>query len=286
MNARVDVEQAGRSLLVTLRWLTAGDRVGVGEASPLPGYSPDDLVSCRAALAALGGRVQIEDRPPFVTPVVGAPAARFALETAALALLDGPAHVLLGGPREPRPIAMSSLVDSVDAARAAVARGVTTLKVKVREDLWLAAAVRALGAAAVRIDANRSWSDARATSLLAEAAALGLELVEEPIADPARLPAPPLPVAVALDESLQHLDARAVAALARAGRVQVLVLKPTALGGAVRCLEWARVATDLGLRVYVTHTNDGPIARRAALALARALPEPPLACGLEGAESC
>jgi L-alanine-DL-glutamate epimerase-like enolase superfamily enzyme len=52
------------------------------------------------------------------------------------------------------------------------------------------------------------------------------------------------------------------------------------LGGALACLELARRAAGLGLAVYASHLHDGPIARAATLALARALPGRVLPCGI------
>ena len=60
-----------------------------------------------------------------------------------------------------------------------------------------------------------------------------------------------------------------------------MVLKPTALGGILHCLEISEAATELGLASIVTHTFDGPIASTAAACLALALHGPVLPCGLD-----
>ena len=246
---------------------------GVGEAAPLPGYSPDRLDDVLAALRGLPPLAGALEEVALLPAAL--PAARFALETALLELRGGLA-AFLG--RAPRPFPRARLIADLAAAEDAVAAGVRTLKIKigVPGDLALLAVLRRRfgDEVALRLDAN----GALAPEDLAAYAAARPELVEEPVADPRALPAAPFPVA--LDESLQHLDAATVAALARAGRIQALVLKPTTLGGALRCLRLAALAAELGLGVAVGHTFEGPVGRRAVAALAASLPGRVLACGV------
>jgi o-succinylbenzoate synthase len=280
-----------RSLIVRL-----GDETGAtaeGEAAPLPGFSSDSLDECAAALRAVAGSLPLRLAGPGDLPAilaaVPAPAARFALETALLGLLgarrDAPPHVLLGGARDARDPERSAVVRDAVAARAAVARGRRTLKVKLDGRAGATALAplvevrRAVGdAVALRADANGTIPLSDLPDRMAALADLGVELVEDPIADPHELPASP-PIRVALDEPLARLSGDAVAALAAAGRIHALILKPTALGGALACLALAR--RHPGLDLVVTHLLEGPVGLAAATALARALPRAPLACGLE-----
>ncbi len=240
-----------RCLLVTL------DGGGTGEASPLPGYSPDTLEGCREALAALPEPASLADvarLPPSL------PAARFALETALLARAGG-LLVHLGA--APRQVPRCRLVSSVPEAAAAAFK----VKIGVPGDHELLAALRArFPSVPLRLDANGVRLP------LEDYARYRPELIEEP----ADVHASPFPVA--LDESLQHLGQAELRALAP--RVHALVLKPMTLGGALRCLELARLAAELGLSVCVSHLHDGPVARAATLALAQALPGRVLACGI------
>jgi L-alanine-DL-glutamate epimerase-like enolase superfamily enzyme len=244
---------------------------GTGEAAPLPGYSPDTLEACRAALEALpplDGLADVARLPDTL------PAARFALETAILAEGGG----LLGHLGvAPRPVARSRLVDDMAQAEAAVAGGAAVLKVKIglpRDQAFLSELRARFGAIPLRLDANGTLDPADLDAY----ARFEPELVEEPIADPTLLPVTPFPVA--LDESLLRLSPAQIERLARAGRIQALVLKPMILGGAIRCLALARWASGLDLAVCVTHLHDGPIARAATLALAQALPGRVLPCGI------
>ena len=248
----------------------ATGRVGVGEASPLPGYSPDTIEACEAELRR-------------GEPV--SPAARFAYETA-LADLEAQARgvslaeVLAGGAVARDVVAESALVTDVPGARAALARGLRTLKVKIgvagawqRELAFLRELRAALPAdvATLRLDAGGGLAADQLSALVAFAP----ELVEEPVSGAALAGLHDSPVPLAADESLQ--DPALWPALAATCRV--LVLKPTTLG-LQRCLELGREAAARGLACVVTHTFDGPVARAAAAALARALPGRVLACGL------
>jgi O-succinylbenzoic acid--CoA ligase len=250
---------------------TAG-RVGVGEASPLPGYSPDTLEACAAELRAAEPR---------------SPAARFAWETA-VARLEASARgvsfedVLGGAQREI--VAESALVTSVAEARAALARGVRTLKVKIgvagawaRELAFLHELRTAVPAhaATLRLDAGGGFPPGEARERLAALAAFAPEFVEEPVSGAALAALRDSPVPLAADESLQ--DPSLWPALAATCRV--LVLKPTTLG-LRRCVALGAEAAERGLALVVTHSFDGEVARAAAAALARALPGRVLACGL------
>lgn len=281
-----------------LRVLDARGGGGVGEASPLPGYSPDTIDDCRRELAAIDPRAlpaaDDVDTLGWLERAVGAsrvvaPAARFALETALLDWLGRargvPLASLLGGPEASRRrVELSALVADVAGARAAYARGVRAFKLKVSEasfdaDVELAAALRDAYGDGIRLrfDANRRFDRARAARRLESLARFAPEFVEEPVPTADLLAMGRAPVPLAADESLAV--ARAWPALA--ARCRVVVLKPTLLGGFGACLRIAREAAARGLAATVTHTFDGPLALAAAAELACALPALVLACGLD-----
>jgi L-alanine-DL-glutamate epimerase-like enolase superfamily enzyme len=283
-----------QSLLV--RITDAQGRAGVGEASPLPDYSPDRLDEVEQALAqvepdALERRLD-GDAAPALLGAVGQlvppslPSARMALETAALDYLGQrtrrSAPALLGAtPDAERPLAElvgSPLRDAFAAAcEDALKAGFRRLKVKLgapeqleQEVSALLAVARQLGkAVSFRADANRAWAASeveRAWTLLEP---LELELLEEPGALPAQLLGR-LPLA--LDESLQSLEAAAAVEQLRASQARFAVLKPMALGGLSHCWELAQHACAVGIQPLLSHCFDGPVALRAAAALALALP--------------
>jgi L-Ala-D/L-Glu epimerase len=73
------------------------------------------------------------------------------------------------------------------------------------------------------------------------------------------------PVAIAADESVPRSNGELLDA------VDAVVLKPMVLGGLLPALGWARRARAGGLRVLITTSLDGAVARLAAGHLAAAL---------------
>jgi o-succinylbenzoate synthase len=282
--------------------------IGLGEAAPLPGMSPDTLEDAEQAIASftrLAGTA-LDDREAarlLVAATTPPPAARFALETAlfdALAREQGISLAALlrapgrgPGPRTPDPcvgdvarVPLAAVVDDPDSAGAAFTAGIRCLKIKLGPD-DPPERVRAIAAAApgatLRIDANRSWPPAEVLDRLAALAALPIEYVEEPCRDAHRLLAGPLPCKLALDESLVELSPDDLAAALRSPALAAVILKPALLGGLSACVELAALARASGVAAVASHTLEGPIgtAACAELALALAAERPPgLAAGL------
>jgi o-succinylbenzoate synthase len=316
---------ARQGLLLQL-WDDLGHQ-GLGEASPLPGYSPDDLAACEAELHAfeysaldldlapdgLDGTPSLLTRLAAVTGRVRAPAARFALETALLDVISRRArrplwHVLqaLHGQHASTAhaagVALNAVCTASDVARvlgeiaAARDRGIRCVKLKVGRDfereLAVLEAVRARHGdeISLRVDANQAWTPDESREHLQRLAVVAPEYVEEPVPEPlTHLPAlAPLPVPVALDESLAFAGEESQAgarvagldALLAGGLVSVLVLKPMLLGGLTRIMALAARARAHGADVVISHLFDGPVALAACAHLAVALATP-RACGLD-----
>lgn len=282
-----------------LRISDAAGRSGIGEASPLPGYSRDRLADAEAALlgvnrGALAAALELLPTRAALRAVAALvpfslPSARMALETAALDLLGQrqglSAPMLLGATwGATRPLAElvgpagapSLLEDSERAVRA----GFRHLKLKLggvgqlRSELDGVVMLRERFGAAIslRLDANGHLGSDEVAAAWQTLARLNIELFEEPGPVPPALAAT-LPLG--LDESLQGLDPAAVTGLLRQRPARALVLKPMALGGLEHCWRLAECARDAGADVVISHCFDGPFAWRAAAALALALP-----CGL------
>ncbi len=182
---------------------------------------------------------------------------------------------------------------SVDAARhMARAGGCTTAKVKVGGQSGLAADVARVEAVAqelgphgqVRVDANGAWDVDTALTALVElnaaaqaGGAAGLEFVEQPCATIAELAQVRrlTDVKIAADESVRMPDDPL--AVVRADAADVLVLKASPLGGVGACM---RIAEETSLPVVVSSAMETSVGLAAGIALARALPELPFACGL------
>jgi L-Ala-D/L-Glu epimerase len=267
--------------------------IGLGEASPLPGFSPDDTGAALNALLALSGQGLPEPPRGDVRAALSdaarslpSPSARFALQTALLDLwarqADVPAWALLcpmenGTSRTALPLSLwlpHSPDEALAAARAALARGVRAFKVKLDGSdaadpgLSILEALRdALGPSVeLRADANQSFTPASARALSPRLAELGVVWVEEPTPE---MPSDGVGMAVALDESLVG-EPPNVAEL-RTANVTALVLKPTVLGGFTQCLELTGAAAGAGITSVVSHTLEGPLGAMGTASLALAL---------------
>jgi len=280
---------------------------GIGEASPLPGYSPENEARCLRALE------RARARPPALLPAdepaepalaralrgvdPGAPAARFALETALLDHAARRAGVslsrLLAGERAERTLPLAALLrerepDRVaDEARAAAARGAAALKMKVgapgrfdeEAEAFRRAREGAGGAVRLRADANGAWTPEEARRRMAVLAEASPEYVEQPVGAEELLRFRGAPARIAADETL--LLPGAARRLLRASPPPVLVLKPTLLGGFTAAFRIARAAERAGAAVTVGHALEGPVALAALAEIALALPGEPLPCGLD-----
>lgn len=282
--------------------IDAGVLEGRGEAMPLEEFGTESLAQSEQALEAASGFFEGRPLPEDLASIDGlvtgcdalveAPAARHAVETALLDLLSRvqgvPLERLLGG--TVREVRLNALLTAVDpgelAAQAqdAVAEGFSTLKLKVGgrplvEDVRRLEAVRAsVGPEiALRIDANGGWSREEAIAALNAFKSLEIQLCEQPTADLAQLRGA-VPCLIAADELVTSEDA--ARDLIASNAADVLVLRPMVLGGVLPALRIAREAAARGVRCYVASSLEGRVGRRAALALAAAMPDGGLAHGL------
>ncbi|RXK49557.1 mandelate racemase/muconate lactonizing enzyme family protein [Halorientalis pallida] len=276
------------------------DRVGLGEAAPLPGWT-ESLDACREALEWAPKLATDEDWGVALSET-SAPAARHALALAladARAKLDNtPLYRYLGNERLVRRVPVNATVGDADAettARSvieAVENGFDCVKIKigareVDEDVERLRRVREVVGddVALRADANGAWDREQAERAFDGLEALDLEYVEQPmpaekVAAHAGLRNGGNEVPIALDESLAG---RPVTDLLAAEAADYLVLKPMALGGPDRARNVARQARQAGVTPVISTTIDAVVARTAAVHVAAAIPEIP-ACGLATAD--
>jgi L-alanine-DL-glutamate epimerase-like enolase superfamily enzyme len=157
-----------------------------------------------------------------------------------------------------------------DTARARVAAGFTTLKIKVGgdEDTDVArvlAVSAAVGDGAIlRLDANQGWTRRQAVVVLDRLyrAGVALELVEQPVAgeDLASLAAVSRasPYPILADESVHvAADVLRIAELEAADAVNIKLMK---CGGVHAAMELAAVAKAAGLGVFVGGMMESPLA--------------------------
>jgi o-succinylbenzoate synthase len=280
--------------------------VGVGEATPLPGWT-ESHEACGAALDGLSdlddGRTARDALDPEATPAARHGVSLAVADAAArrrdrrLADLLADEAVVNATPADAVPV-NATVGDGAPEATAAEARraveaGYDCVKLKVGArgvdaDVDRVRAVRgAVGdGVALRADANGAWDRETARRALDALAAFDLAYVEQP------LPADDLDglaalrgadrgdagagVPIAVDESVA---AHGIDAVLDADAADAAVLKPMALGGPDRTLAAALRVGAAGVDPVVTTTIDAVVARTAAVHVAAAVPDV-AACGL------
>lgn len=283
-------------------------RIGLGDAAPLAGFGLETVASSILALRAAARRLVGLPRDgylegaahlPHLAPVAATPAARHAIDLAlhdlAARTAGSPLAVFLGGEAAlasvpvNAPIPRVAAVRAEELARAAVAAGARTLKVKVgggplSEDLARVRAVREASGASVsiRLDANQAWSEAEALAALEGFRVYAIEYVEQPvpagaIAALARLRRAGV-IPIAADEAVS--DLQAARRVLDAGAADVLVLKPMVLGGLHAARAVAALAAERGAGVVVTSLVESAIGRTGALHFAASLGSNALAHGV------
>ena len=284
---------ATRELLV-IRLETGDGFVGVGEAAPLESYDGVSIADVRAALEdsrAILTHADEQDRESVLAACAHVAVLPQAIAAIDMALWDlegrraGLPVCELLGPRAADAVPVNATVAAADRAGAAAgaaeaaAAGFTALKLKVGlgDDAGRVAAVRAAAGPdmAIRLDANGAWSVAEAIAALRALAPAGIELCEEPshgLNDNAEVAAD-ADVAVAIDES------SALPGALEARWCDSVCLKITRAGGISGLLGAARRAREVGYRVYLASTFDGPLGIAAALHAA-AVVGPDRPCGL------
>lgn len=274
-------------LLVEL--MSDGGVAGWGEAAPLPGFSGESLEEVTGQLRGLADEVAGCVITDEWSGLIGlAPSARFGFELALWNLRAASSGKMLPELFSSRPRAtvfINALISSPDhafeEARRLRSAGYEAVKLKVgsrsvEEEVELVRVVcEALGdAVELRLDANRAWSLDEAGRFARATADLDLEYVEEPLAEPARMPllAERYGLPVALDESLVLMEPEELEEHAYA---RAVVLKPTLLGGVSRTLRLARAASRLGMRTVISSSYETGVGTSALVALAAGVGEAP-----------
>ncbi len=272
-----------------LRLVDSAGRVGVGDAAPWPS-GPETLDDVELAIRKSAR--DLLDHPKMASwralTLPDGPA-RFAVESALLSLevqrAGTTADVLIRSalcdagyvPSEcGGATAISALVSNVEGALGAVADGYRTLKVKFDgTDTALIAALRAVlpDDVALRVDANGRGDPYLTPALLAQLAALGVELIEEPagLSSLRSLPRPRPPIFA--DESV-----RTVASLLETP-ADGIVLKP-GFTGLQTAMVLAVAAQRRGLPIVMTHVLESAVGRAVAASVAAALGPRAFADGL------
>jgi O-succinylbenzoate synthase len=276
---------------------------GWGETAPLPGFSVEGQDEAASQLSRLAGsmigREIREDRVDPYGEFGGeldrvAPSVRFGFELAVWNLFAASSgrtlsEVVAPSPRVVVPVnglLAGSPAEVLVQARRMRDAGYRSIKLKVgtrtvAEDVAL---VRALGeelgeGISLRLDANRVWGYEEAAEFVRGTAGVRLEYVEEPLADPTRLPGlvQEFGMPVALDESLVGIEPEEV----EETFAVAFVLKPTLLGGISRTLRVAGRAPRLGVTPVISSAYESGVGTAALVALASGIGDSPVPAGLD-----
>ena len=264
--------------------LTGPDgRKGWGEIAPLPGVSGEE------ELATLEAWDSEREEPAEATPSVrcGLDMAFFNLGDPEM--LPEPLRGLAPGQHDLNLSAL--LIGDVDSMlkqeQVAYREGYRTMKVKVgRKDtgdeieLLHQLNRHASDETAFRLDANQSWSPDEADRYLSVLTEMDVEFVEEPFASARASLAwsEKTGVPVALDESLRQITP---ADLADYAGIRAVVLKPTLLGGLVRCVEYAAAARAIGAYPVISSMYESGVGVLTLARFATALCDEETAAGLD-----
>ena len=273
---------------------TASAAVGLGEAAPLAGLSPDYGPGFPAAIAELCNRFNAgafatfaaADAPAFVGP--DWPSLVFALETAILDLAGGGRRQLYSNAfsRGVAALPINGLVWIGDAAfmreqiQQKLADGYSCLKLKIggldfATELALLAEIRAVAGPerlVLRVDANGAFAPTDALNKLKQLAVFRIHSIEQPIAAGQVTALAALcrasPVPIALDEELIGvINPAEQGALLDAVRPAYIVLKPTLLGGHAATRQWIALAQERGIGWWITSALESNIGLNAVAQL-------------------
>jgi O-succinylbenzoate synthase len=276
---------------------------GWGETAPLPGFSLESQGEAASQLHRLAGSmIGREVREDWVDPYGEfggeldrvAPSVRFGLELAVWNLYAASSGKTLPEIVTPFPrvvVPVNGLLAGTPADVLVEAwrlrdTGYRSIKLKigtrtVAEDAGL---VRALGegpgeSVSLRLDANRAWDYEEAAEFVRVTAGVRFEYIEEPLADPARLPrlVREFGAPVALDESLVEIEPEKV----EETFAVAFVLKPTLLGGISRTLRVAGRALRLGVTPVISSAYESGVGTAALVALAAGIGDRPVPAGLD-----
>jgi o-succinylbenzoate synthase len=273
---------ARRGLLLQVQ---RGDgSLGLGEASPLPDYSPDSLEDCQRYLKELRLFPEEEldmlrirefvDRMPEELP-----AARFAVETALLDLLSqerGESIATLLGATESSASRCGLIQggDPLGSVSELLERGLRCGKLKVGRN-WTAelATIRALReqypSFQLRLDANAAWSLPEALQNLQSLQNQNIQFVEQPVVPAKMYKLVGSPIPLAADESMHsNLCRESLGKLLRDRALVAVVLKPTVLGGLQACMDLKKWADGFGLASIASHCFEGAVGSAAVAELA------------------
>jgi O-succinylbenzoate synthase len=276
---------------VIIRLTNADGSVGLGDIAPLPGYSEETLQETIEELQSL---VDVIFQWPIVDHIAElsgeferwlgqfelSPSVRFGIESAVLNLFaQTPGGDFAVNRRDIRPaqIANHALLSGshdmvMNAAAGYLEQGFLSFKLKVgtsvADDVRLVQDLNALfaGKAVLHVDANQSWSLDEAVAFGRQITCAAVEYIEEPCRKFEDLDDfyQQTMIPIALDETLRTKTFEDIQSIEG---VDVIVLKPTLMGGIELVSHWLDQAERFAIRPIISSSFESDVGLRMLLKL-------------------
>ncbi|MFC3394859.1 o-succinylbenzoate synthase [Brenneria rubrifaciens] len=241
-------------LIVSLR---QGDRQGWGEIAPLPAFSVETLAQAESAAYEqltrwLAGETWSDDVPPSVA--FGLSCAQAELDQRLPVTADYRKAPLCNGD----PDELFAMLQALPGEK--VAKVKVGLYEAVRDGMIVNMLLEALPDLKLRLDANRSWSRAKADGFaryVAPALRTRIAFLEEPCKtrQASREFAQETGINIAWDESVREAGFRVEAEPG----VSAIIIKPTLVGSLARCEQLVRDARQAGLTAVISSSIESSL---------------------------
>lgn len=280
-----------RGLIIHLTSQEGGS--GFGEAAPLPGLSKENVIEALNQLTSLRNHLLSQPIPPGLESLNGhfenwlgklqlSPSVRFGFETAVLNLVadlkQRPLHRLISKDCreqiEINGLLQGNIQEVTQTADQLTKDGFKSLKLKLGEEnieeaiaKICAVSDKIYDKALLRLDINQKWLLKQAIHVADEVGLSAVEYIEEPFKDLKDIPEffDRSSIPVALDESLLTADLKEIKSI---NGVEVLIIKPTILGGIEKSWRIINQAKAYGLRTVVSSSFESSVGLTALAHLA------------------
>jgi len=259
------------------------DIEGWGEIAPLPHLSQESLDDAFTEIKSLKTFLLSESIPEQVENLSGKfedwlgafhlkSSVQFGIEMAVLNLIadlnqepffkavadTSHNHIIING------LLQGSKAEVIHQATQLVEAGYKALKLKVDDNIDEAIAkVQAVnkiieGRALLHLDANQSWDLNKAIKFSNEVGCAAVDYIEEPFSDTSQITDfyMKTTIPVALDESISHLKVKEISAI---DGVNILVLKPTIIGGIENTWKFMKEAKRLAIKTIISSAFESSV---------------------------
>ena len=286
--------------------MDAKGHAGIGEISPLPGFSRETMESAVLNTTMLVDKMigageftahcspkKKDNWAETATPSVS----HFGVEMTILSLLANvhgvtPGELLFGSSSQKVPInglIRGSLSEWVPEAERMTRDGYKTLKIKVGRinSILEARGIQDIRSSVgpevkLRLDANRSWDLDTAIEFGKAVESAGLEYIEEPLNDPVDLPRffDACGVPFAFDETLHQIMDPTISFDSYTG-LRALVLKPTLIACTARLIALVQQAKKNGVQAVISSSYESDVGLINLAQLAGSISGEGIAVGLD-----